>query len=477
MSNETVQTNLIAGGGSSAVGIVKMATDELIARHKGGAGLPHTHYEMADKTGQHGPGYGHNVDNTIFRVNQPADAMSINDNDHDEFAKYLAHKKNVSVDDIRDYFATRHEFKSYTIHEASALQEKARDMRASGIAVSLELNNRHIVAAHKHNGIITATDAQGYQSQADHLVVVTGHQNGHFLSHLKGHPRYQSGIFDISKVSDVVKGDNPPDKVLIIGTGQSMVDAVALLDHLHYQGTTYAVSGQLVMPWPYIPAEYKQKTKYKLKHLTARNIDFHRYETEEELDHLLQQEVAQAEAEQYGRGIVYSSVDLEKMRALIYQNPDLKGLKAVHSKLVKLYSDPTTPERYAMLQSMEEQGRLVFQRGQVKPQNIHVYDDYFAIDDVFCGTQTFGMILNGASISSDPFACPLLADLKRQDLLTINHGRIKPGQQSDKQIHVNGPAAHPNKNGIETFRVANKEIADALVDSAYAFKAQTGPHV
>lgn len=333
---------------------------------------------------------------------------------------------------------------------------------------------------------------------SDAVIIADGHQKSTFLQELRGDEYYFEPPFSVTALRE--KLDGRDGTVVIVGTSQSMLDALAALDHIGWAGRVRAVSRDLVLPWPFHPSHYGADSgyaPYAPAVLTAGNIAAAATENDPATAAraLVQEELEHAAANGYDTGhvvtapAVYAAIDAAARNAQQDAQPDTAAAalcRALRDQLAKIYGNPTPPARYALFRRWLDSGRLELARDDIAAAKIEKNgtektaagnappqaeekgrnDNGRAAYTLHTpeGPLRLAAIFNGACFTRDPLASPLLRQAYEAGQLRWDAAAAQPaaGRQSHPGLYVAGPAAHRDKWGVETFR---DECRDTALDS------------
>jgi uncharacterized NAD(P)/FAD-binding protein YdhS len=191
-----------------------------------------------------GRGAAYGTTNADHRINVPSDRMSVFSSDSTHFVRWLFDNKWLpdpeSVDPLGRCFVPRSAFAAYS---EDVLAQAAR----SAMSVSLRHRQTRAVGLVRENEGFRLDLADGASLRADRVAICTGHVPSAPCSVGEGaarHPRFIANPW----ASDSLATLHRSDKVLIVGTGLTMVDVVATLARADHQGSIVAISQRGLLP-------------------------------------------------------------------------------------------------------------------------------------------------------------------------------------------------------------------------------------
>lgn len=272
MSNTTIS---IIGGGCSGTMIAAQQMLKLIEQKtmEDWASAPEhkINFRLYDKDGSTGRGEPYGLDRDgVFLLNQPAYAMSPFPNYPDHFSVWL---QNNNYSYSQDNFVPRSIYGEY-LQEVFKKAVQTYTKLGFGSVDIVVSNVANICPAKDGKYIIVSDDYQA--DPTDMIILASGHSRSDLLSEYSHSPHYFSAPYDKEKAKSVIK--ETVDPVMIVGTSQSMLDSLALLDHIKFPNPIYAVSRRLVKPWLFdAKAHRENKGSYQYQFLTPQAIS---HETE-----------------------------------------------------------------------------------------------------------------------------------------------------------------------------------------------------
>lgn len=449
------------GGGFTGSTITAMQVDHALrAFEQGGVQVDSLTLKVVEghlTTRRIGPGgpYSHGSD--IFLLNQPAYAMSPFESDPDHFTKWLIQQGDYT----QDSFAPR---ALYGLYLETAFHDAV--VKTDGTPVNVEYASMRVENVVMRSGSFGLVDGNGQGVEANAVVVADGHQRSSLLRGLSDHERYFHDPYNIEAVADAVK--QFPKRVGIIGTSQSMIDVLTVLDHVGFQGDIYCFSRNLVMPWKLDAGALRRKEgqNCRLKYLTEANIKKQSDRSYENFGRLLAAEISAAKDSDFNAAQV--------VLAVLDAWDDLKGFmsegdqRAFRGKLAAIYGNPTSPKKFEMLTDFQETGQLSTIRMAISPDKVHAHDGGIDITD---GSKhhRVSVLFNAANVARSVYdrggkriLSPVLRSLEEQKALRFSEkfkGAVEEGQQLRNGLWVGGPMTRTGKWGVETFRPNNAVVA------------------
>jgi uncharacterized NAD(P)/FAD-binding protein YdhS len=226
----------IIGGGFTGVAL---------ATHTAASATRPLSVDMIEPSAKLGRGAAYGTTDTDHRLNVPSDRMSLFSADPTHFTRWLFDKKWLpdleSVDPFGRCFVPRSAFAAY------AEDVLAHSVRRSATTASLRSWRRHVVALAREDGGLRVELADGASLQADRVAICTGYVPGAPCPVSEGaarHPRLIANPW----APDSLVAVRRSDKVLIVGTGLTIVDVVATFARADHQGHIVAVSPRGLAP-------------------------------------------------------------------------------------------------------------------------------------------------------------------------------------------------------------------------------------
>lgn len=427
MSTPCPKTIDIIGGGFTGTSIAVLQAQHYQKLQQQGHDLPPVLIRLIDRNDAFGTGLPYATQDDVFLLNQPASAMSPFPDDPEHFTRWLQSSG--------DTFATRHQYGEY-------LKETLRDTFNCASGIRLETVNACIDA-------LPAT--------ADATIIATGHERNGFLTELCDTPGFFCGTYKVDDVRRFIAKNNP-QHIGIIGTGQSMVDALAVLDSVGYSGRITAFSHDGIEPWPYDPADYTTPARYTAAFLAPHSItDW----SAESLVNLLHRECENVRQQGFAIGHLLGAIDFDALRAAA---PAENGIQRLCEVWKKIYGNPTAPERYALFTECKNSGRLQIVKGGIRKEDIQHAPEGFAVA-LAGGKLAVSALFNAVAYDRRSAASPLICDGIAQDRI-VECEPVAAGQQKDPRLFVAGPPVSPQKWGVETFRDNNAHVARRSLETA-----------
>lgn len=448
------KTIAIVGGGFTGSTIAIQQAQHYAALIKQGHELPPLHLKLIDRDGAFGTGLPYGTQDSVFLLNQPADAMSPFPDDVGHFTRWLGADGNT--------FATRHD---YGVYLKETLKAAFNAVAAAGLPVTLETVQDTIGSLTLAEDRAVLGAAHG-NIDADAVIIATGHEKNDFLHDCRTHENFFTSVYSVDEVRLALQGTQADDSIVIIGTGQSMLDALATIDQAAFPGKIYAVSRHGVEPWPYYPEHYAANgnAPYRPAFVTPDALDGKW--SYEDLRDAIQKEFKLAQALGYDIGHALTAIDFDALKDAA---PEENGLAEFRHHWAKIYGNPSPPQRFALFESYKNDGRLEIVSHAVRNETIEPQEKgYVAHLGGKLGDVRAAAIFNAVAYDQRSLASPLLRIAAAQDALHLSHdGRVAPGQQRDPRLFVAGPPVSPDKWGVETFRDNNAVTARASVDTVF----------
>lgn len=431
-AHETTTEIAIAGGGFTGTNIAAGLIRACIERRREGHDPAPLSLRLYDSSGIFGPGLPYADESGIFLLNQPASAMSPFPDDPNHFTHWLTERRK-DTENPREVFASREEYGTYL---KSVFDRASSWIHEFGLPVTLGTVHATISDATPGDGhriVLHGTNRNAHA--CDIAVLADGHVKNDLLSGFRGDPGYFESPYDVRAMQEQLTKST--GDVAIAGTGQSMIDALAALDHIGFRGTIHAFSPDLVLPWPYDPELYgRDVSPWKPVFLTPDIVR----KREMGLKELLQMEFRHAAQNGYGIGHVVSNKQLvDDLR----ESAPPRELDDLRRLVRAVYANPTPPQRHAMMQEHLRTGRLVLHTGKLSEDNVQKQEDGYVIS---CPEELrVTALFNAACYSREP------STLYRR-------------AENIDGVYAAGPSVHPEKWGVETFRKHNAELVKTIIN-------------
>lgn len=459
--HSAVVTNVGAGFCGSTTAIMQARTaDQMMSDGR----LERLTIRVIDKSASFGPGEPYNSACDIFLLNQPASVMSPFPDDPDDFTRWLAvHLPGGNG----DTFAPRRLYGQYL---RESFQKAVQSHKDGPVKIECHTMNIDGVTCLSKGFDLTGGAETKDGLGTDALVVCDGHQGSGLFDAFLAYPGFFNKAYDIDRIDTHLKASRGP--VGIIGTSQSMMDVLGVLEHLGYQREVFAFSRNLVMPWQYDPVQERAKDgqTYELKYLTRGNI-LAQDPSWENIEAFLEEDIKAALSAGFNPVHVVRAVWESNLPAFL---PEPAG-RALGRRLNQYYGNFTPPVRYDLLSRWLESGQLKTVRQHITPSSIEAQEGRFDIRGPADRVYTVSALFNAAGLSRTIYdhkgaiASPVLRDLAEQGSLDFERaesGAVARGAQKKPGLFVLGPATRASKWGVETFREDNACVAAQSVQSA-----------
>lgn len=417
-----------------------------------------------------GPGGPYDHDTDIYSLNQPAYAMSVFEDKPAHFTNWLAHKRDVT-DPIEagDLFASRKEYGAYLSEVYTQNVQKIQEQNLPVHVQEVTGLVNDITFSSGTFGVVTTDETW----QSDAVIIADGHQKNGFLGDLRSQKYY----FEEATAENVIHGiPNRNGAVLIVGSGQTMMDRLSELDSANYEGDIYLASRRGVMPWEFKPELYRDSNKvsdYKLSHFTPENVKNQNFS---ELLNLWQREIGNASS--VGGGPVHVLASFFSRVGEFPKASESHGFDRIAEYIQAYYGNPTPPHKYALLQNLRNNGQLhqinsAMSIKQIKYNNATGYtvqtqdndQPTIKVDAIFNSAGCARTLVNP---HSGIVRSPLIARLDEKGLVewSDEKGILSRGEQNAAGLYYAGPYAYDGKWGVETFRTTHQKTAETAVDHA-----------
>lgn len=474
---ETPAVTNIIGAGFSGITVAVHQIDTYLKAYDETPNIRPLTIRLIDKTGTFGPGLPYQDTDNILLLNQPAYAMSPLPDDPDHFVRWRAdqgHSHNPND------FATRSEYGTYL---KALFTEAVQRARESDAPINIETITVDVEAIHFGTISNTLVTSNGEQLESSATVLADGHQRRAILDGFQNDKAVFDAPFSDPAITEhikTIKSKPLQQNIAVVGTSQSMLDALAILDHEGFQGTIYAFSRDQVLPWAFHPERYGEQSNiptYEPRYFTFEALSQRHTLTGDDLIEHLKHEINHACAHGYDTGHVVTAPALfEELRALEKDSVLTDACQKVRKYIAKLYGNPTPPARYDLLQNYLATGRLQLVKADIRDEKITRTADGFAIQtEPDTQNLTVSAIFNAASFTRDPLASPLLKQAEEQNALRWKDRttkKLEGGKQENASLFVVGPATNTTKWGVETFRDHCKQAAEESLRQALSVPTQ-----
>lgn len=423
-----------------------------------------------DKSGIFGSGepYKTNIeDKGLFLLNQPAYAMSPFKEQPNHFIKWLSKKgypfkgndfvpRDIYGSYLKDFFKKAMKtFEKFGCGSVELISDEVKDI---------------IRSSHNNYSLVTK---KGNNIDANIVVLSPGHGRSKLLSKFKSHSCYFDAPYSTLNIDNLKEAKEP---AFILGSSQSMLDALAVLDSIGFKRKIYAVSRNLCKPWRYDPEHEKNVGEpYRYKLLTPETLGVASSYLYEDLKHFFDREVEIGLDQGFPLGHILSQFNAKQLSAEIQNKTTFQNFMRLASYANALYGNPTSPERYNMMKHYEEKGQLKFVSADVNELNIKPLKNGFEIEGSNINSK-FSALFNSASYSMKSItdegyiSMPLLNKLSKRNALKRNSfdkNAFAFGKQKWSGLFLAGPSCNSQRWGAETFRDSLSEIA---LDSVAQFR-------
>jgi uncharacterized NAD(P)/FAD-binding protein YdhS len=201
--------------------------------------------DVIEPSAELGRGAAYTTTNTDHRINVPSDRMSLFSSDPTHFTRWLFDEKWLpdaeSVDPLGRFYVPRSAFAAYSEDVlAQAVQQSA---------TSASLNHRktRAITLTRENEGFRVELADGASLQVDRIAICTGHVPSAPCLVREGAARHSRFIAN-PWAPDSLATVHRQDRVLIVGTGLTMVDVVTTLARADHQGSITAISRRGLLP-------------------------------------------------------------------------------------------------------------------------------------------------------------------------------------------------------------------------------------
>ncbi len=298
------------------------------------------------------------------------------------------------------------------------------------------------------------------------LIIADGHHRNEYLQEFSDHKLYFDGHIDRQAFETI---GNRHNRVLIVGSGQTMIDRLAELKNYGYDGEIHVVSRRGVLPWLFSPELYRPDNNlppYQFTEFTPENLI--ECKTEKDLQFLWEKEIALAVTTGYGVGHVLSAFYKEDSIFKNFVHPSQDVWKKMTQRIDAYYSNPTSPQRFRLYQQSIGDTQFISKQSSITSKDIEPHCDGFTVTFVGQEQAQYDAVFNAASCArllkspNGRIRSPLISTLDRDGHIRwggIGHDVIIAGQQNTDGLYYAGPASYKGKWGVETFRDGHQQIA------------------
>ncbi len=530
-------TTAIVGGGATGGGVLHHLVQEYLDRlQTDPEGTPDLTVDLFEARGQYGTGGPYNTEPPVFRLNQPAGKMSIDRHNPGAFtawfnewlhsrplsevakARSLYNQKaqggltesQIALNHPTEYILARrwreNDFLPRTFYGAYLRDEYAKTVALAN-AVNQDLG-RQALRIVQHNALVRKLEPgtdhalalegqegeyqRPFRIEADAAIIATGHLKNDFLAEHRDNPDYLDTPMTIAMVRERLSSLTDTGRpIVIVGTSQSMLDALAAIDAVGYQGKIIAISSHAVEPWPYDPEkEAFPQTDYPLRDVTAASLmriaDEHggnAAAAAAALRTLIVKEMHSAEALRAGPGHVLATLRAQKEEL----RTACSGCDGLYERFVSLIDEfsgnSTFKERFDLYQKYKRDGRLEIRAGKINSAASGLPNGFdVKITDAVTGKQETieaRKLINCASMLRTPYFIdqrtgqahspdPVAESALQNGLIAPDtvYKTLNPyGPYADGTVGIVGPA-HGGAWGIPYTRDAFEEAAKAALKKA-----------
>jgi uncharacterized NAD(P)/FAD-binding protein YdhS len=470
------KTIAVIGGGSSGTAATIQLLKTITKKQEGNSSPQTITIRMFDPSGRIGPGLPYHTPGDpkgeIFLLNQPAYGMSPFASDPAHFTRWLKRRDPRATEFT---FASRHMYGEYLSETFVNAYEEAQ---VNG-AVKVEVISSEITNIGNHDNCFSLVDSKYRFYDADSVILANGHVQSKFLSDYTCYSNYFDCPFDIERSREILKDDQKG--VLLVGTSQTMLDGLSILNHIGYKGPIYAASRKLVLPWAFNPYAHKQQSgnKYSYAVLTPEYISTRENLSFDDLHKVFELEIARAETQNFPMGYVLGAFDAASLDQFAKDETTRRSIEQLSQHIIALYGNPTPPQRFRLLEEYMEYGNFQLLRTSLSEDKIRRTPDGFSVQvDSSAGIR--GNMLNVRAIyncasqqmkaidDKGVVLSPLLEKLDRQGAMIRNPSdrhAFSAGEQAWKDLYLVGPATNSRRWGVETFRTATQDVAGKVAAS------------
>ncbi len=200
---------------------------------------------------------------------------------------------------------------------------------------------------------------------ATHVYLAVGHELNNNLSNFRGDEGYADTPLGMQEMETALEAVNDEEPVLIVGTGQAMLDGMSSAEGQGYKGKYLLMSGSLVLPWPQIwPEKSDQPYQFSCCGLEHVADCMGSEDPIAAIAKFLQQEMHTEGCREYGGRHVLETI--RSMRAEYEQTIGDPRICEEFFKLVDQHDGNSTSQRkFDMFMRVLNEGRIEFIQGRV----------------------------------------------------------------------------------------------------------------
>lgn len=317
---------------------------------------------------------------------------------------------------------------------------------------------------------------------ADQTILATGHQAGFHLQQLQGMPGCFPAPFDIDAFSAHVHLH--PEPVLIIGAGQSSIDAVSVLDGIGFKGPIHVVSQTAPEFWRYNPKDHPMESDQRAYRCRFLTDTFFREKnavgapwSAKRLDYLLQKELEHSQVLGIGPMSLLQrilaqdfSADTSTLQKSVSENSKESAQRARFVALLRKRVTRGIPQQnIALLKKLQDSGQLRFCQAKIHEHSLQADQQRFFAQVPELEGIAFGTLVNATYFAREAIVqgkvlSPIMATFAEHGLLDLSKAPLmRAGYQGSHGLYMAaGPQTH-QRWVLDEYRMENKEIVSALV--------------
>ena len=401
-------------------------------------------------------GLAYNVKNEGFRLNQPAgdDMDAFLDGGSGLPKPFLKWLDQTHVGYNTRSFAPRGLYGDYLLYVKEWLYEQTAKM--PHVLIDIVRTKVSDVQPSNQNGRYRVIGDNKSETMVDGIVLATGHTTSPRATHNQYLPSYVDDKFE-HRLGEFAKDGG--DKI-IIGSGASMADMICALENMGSRSSYVVVSPQGRTGWSYDPyspeptAEQKEYISKLVSTISKREV----ISPVQAINTTMKLAAKQEIAPQY------------VLKALL-DDPYVQASSELLVAAKTVYGNPLSPDRHAMLETLEAEGRLTYQIGRIKKLSV-VEGDLYA-DFGNNAKQVFDRIIDCAVVDrgeknqQGEISTPLLAKLFDNNIIDALPPETKAVDlcpAAGKPIWAVGPLTNEYRNGLGTFRQGYRVVADMVAN-------------
>lgn len=487
LNHSPSQAIAIVGAGAVGTGMAVMLSQRFEQRNSSSRQCIHLIDELPPGAGLPFRAYSQNADlAALYLMNQPNDRAGFDPDDMLAFCRFL---NPVDPESVRDQFSPRVVFGQFMEAQYQQASKNLNSVtlnhipeRLTGLQTRPAAHPAHATERLPRSLLLQMRDQE---IDADLTVLATGHQPGSHLRHHFGERGFFSAPCDIDKLrahlDDETHGYQRP--VLIVGSGQSCIDAIAVLDGIGFRGKIQVASRSPFEFWAYHPEDNSLESEHKpykcqvlVKTRFAAREGVGAPWSAERLDYLLTLELDRSQGLGFGpMNLLQRVLHMQLLRPGLDEGASsLKEQNEIKSFLLhveKKMSNGIPVSRLGLLHQLEDSGQLQFVIASVGETSLLQSDTGFYCCEQGLDQEEYVAVINAAYFSREALihgkaVSPLMREFQDNGLLlpNLNDQRyFRPGVQQHEGVYIAAGPQTSRRWVLDEYRDKNKEIVDELV--------------